>query len=87
MVKNPPANVGDAGLNCGSGGPPEEGNGNPLRYYAWEIPWKKSLVACSPWGHERDRQCIGINNRRWARDRHCRLELRTHVFMPRKGPS
>ena len=32
MVKNPPANVGDAGLNPTLGGPPEKGNGNPLQY-------------------------------------------------------
>ena len=32
VVKNPPANVGNAGLIHGSGGPPEEGNGNPLQY-------------------------------------------------------
>ena len=50
---------------------------------AWEIPWK-SLVGYSPWGYERDRHALGINNRSWARDRHYRLELRTHVFMPRE---
>ena len=32
MVKNPPANVGDAGLNPTLGGPPEKGNGNQLQY-------------------------------------------------------
>ena len=32
MVKNPPANVGDAGLIPGSGRFPGEGNGNPLQY-------------------------------------------------------
>ena len=32
MVKNPPANAGDAGLIPGSGRSPAEGNGNPLQY-------------------------------------------------------
>ena len=41
-VKNPPANAGDTGeasLIPGSGRPPGEGNGNPLQYPCWEIPW------------------------------------------------
>ena len=32
MVKNPPANVGDAGSIPASGRSPREGNGNPLQY-------------------------------------------------------
>ena len=32
MVKNPPANVGDAGSIPGSGRSPGEGNGNALPY-------------------------------------------------------
>ena len=32
VVKNPPANAGDAGLIPGSGRSPGEGNGNPLQY-------------------------------------------------------
>ena len=32
MVKNLPANAGDAGLIPGSGRSPGEGNGNPLQY-------------------------------------------------------
>ena len=39
MVKNPPANAGDVGLILGLGRSPEEGNGNPLQYTCWEIPW------------------------------------------------
>ena len=38
MVKNPPANAGDAGLIPGSGRPPREGNGNPLQYSCLESP-------------------------------------------------
>ena len=36
MVKNPPANAGDAGLIAGSGRAPGEGNGNPLQYSCLE---------------------------------------------------
>ena len=32
VVKNPPANAGDAGLIPGLGRSPGEGNGNPLQY-------------------------------------------------------
>ena len=32
MVKNPPANAGDAVLIPGLGRPPGTGNGNPLQY-------------------------------------------------------
>ena len=42
IVKKPPAKVGaagDEGLIPGSGRSPGEGNGNPLQYLAWEIPW------------------------------------------------
>ena len=38
-LKNSPANVGDTGSIPGSGGSPAEGNGNPLQYSCWEIPW------------------------------------------------
>ena len=41
MVKNPPANAGDSSLISGSGRSPGEGNGNPLKYLAWEIPWRE----------------------------------------------
>ena len=49
VVKNPPANAGnagDAGLIPGPGRSPGEGHGNPLQYSCLE-------VGCSPWGHER----------------------------------
>ena len=38
MVKNPPANAGDAGLIHGSGRSPGEGNGYPLQYSCLENP-------------------------------------------------
>ena len=39
MVKNTPANAGDAGSIPGSGRSPEEGNGNSLQYSSWENLW------------------------------------------------
>ena len=36
---NPPANAGDAGLIPGLGRCPGEGNGNPLQYSCWKVPW------------------------------------------------
>ena len=42
VVKNPPANTrntGDVGSIPGSGRSSGGGNGNPLQYFAREIPW------------------------------------------------
>ena len=39
VVKNPPANAGDAGLIPESGRSSGEGNGNPLQYSCLENPW------------------------------------------------
>ena len=39
--KNPTASAGDAGFIPGLRRSPAEGNGNPLQYLAWEIPWKE----------------------------------------------
>ena len=42
VVKNPPANVGasgDVSSVLESERSPGGGNGNPLQYSAWEIPW------------------------------------------------
>ena len=42
VVKNLPANAGDtrdAGLIPGLGRSPGIGNGNPLQYHGWKIPW------------------------------------------------
>ena len=38
VVKNPPANVRDAGLIPGLGRSPGEGNGNPFQYSCLESP-------------------------------------------------
>ena len=45
-------NAGDPGLIPGWGKSPEEGNGNPLQYSWWKIPWTGSLVGYSPWGRK-----------------------------------
>ena len=39
VVKNPLANAEDVGLIPGLGRSPGGGNGNPLQYPVWEIPW------------------------------------------------
>ena len=41
MVKNPPANAGDAHSIPGSARSPGEGNGNPLQYACLENPMDK----------------------------------------------
>ena len=37
--KESACNAGDLGLIPGLGRSPGEGNGNPLQYPAWKIPW------------------------------------------------
>ena len=39
LVKNLPVSAGDSGLIPGSGRSPGEGNGSPLQYSCWRIPW------------------------------------------------
>ena len=44
VVKNPPANVGDAGSIPGLGKSPREGNGNPLQY-----SWLENSMNMGAW--------------------------------------
>ena len=41
MVKSLAYNMGDPGLNPGSGRSPGEGHGIPLHILAWRIPWRE----------------------------------------------
>ena len=55
MVKNLPANAGDAGdksLISGLGRSPGGGNGNPLQYSCPESHGQRSLAGYSPRGHK-----------------------------------
>ena len=52
VVKNPPAEAGDAGSIPGSGRSPGGGNGNPLQYSGLENPMD---TGASLWG------CKGCN--------------------------
>ena len=69
MAKNPPANAGDAG-DIGSipglGRSPGEGNGNPLQYSCWEIPWTEEPGRLQFTGSQRVRHDLvtkkNINN-------------------------
>ena len=51
-AKESACNAGHLGLIPGSGRSPGEGNGNPLQYSCWRIPWTGSLVGYTPWGHK-----------------------------------
>ena len=56
MVKNPPANAGDAGSISGSGKSPplEEGMATHSSILAWRIPWTEDPgrhISRGPWGH------------------------------------
>ena len=55
MVKNPPANTGDvrdAG-SIPSSRSPAVGNGNPLQYSSWRIPWTEELAGLQSVGLHR----------------------------------
>ena len=58
VVENLPANAGDSGDASsvpGSKRSPGEGNGNPLQYFAWEIPWTEELDGLQSMGLQRVR--------------------------------
>ena len=52
VVKNPPANAGDADVGPGSGRSPGEGNGNPLIFLPGKPPGQRRLAGHSQWGHK-----------------------------------
>ena len=55
MVKNPPANAGDAGdmnLIPGLGRPLRGGNGNPLQYPCWENLMDRGVWQVIVHGHK-----------------------------------
>ena len=52
VVKNLPANAGDAGSIPGLGKSPGEGNGNPLQYSCLENPMDRAAWWASPWGRK-----------------------------------
>ena len=51
MVKNPPANAGEARSIPGSGRSPGEGDGNPV-FLPGKFHGQRSLAGCSPWAHK-----------------------------------
>ena len=59
VVKNPPANVGDAGSVPGWGTSPGEGSGYPLQYSCLGIPWTKEPNGLQSMGSQRVRHDLG----------------------------
>ena len=52
MVNNQSATRETLGSIPGSGRSLGEGDGNPLQYSCWGIPWMEELVGYSPWGRK-----------------------------------
>ena len=52
MVKNPPAMWETRVQSLGGEDPLEEGMATHSSILAWRIPWTRSLVGYSPWGHK-----------------------------------
>ena len=61
MLKNLPAMAGDLGLIPGSGRFPGEGNGYPLQYSFWKIPWTEVPNRLQPMGSQRIRHDWATN--------------------------
>ena len=53
VVKNPPANAGDAGSIPGFGRPPGEGNGNPLQFSCLRNPMTEKSDGLQSMGSQR----------------------------------
>ena len=68
VVKDSPANAGDAGSIPGPGRPPGKENGNPPQYTCLGNPtdggawWATKSQTVSPWGHK-ETQPWDLNNK------------------------
>ena len=52
VSKESACNAGDPCLIPKLGRSLGEGNGNPLQYSCWRIPWTEELGGLNPWGHK-----------------------------------
>ena len=70
-------NAGDAGLIPGLGRSPGEGNGNPLQYFAWKIPWTEESGGLHyiPWDHTE----LDTTECAWT---HTHTHTHTHTMCP-----
>ena len=62
MVKNPPANTGDAGSIPGSGRSPEGGHGNPLQYSCLENSMDREAWRATVYGVTKDSDTTELLN-------------------------
>ena len=80
VVKNPPANAGDArdvsSPGLGNKDPLEEGMASYASILAWKIPRQRSLVGYSSWGHKES------NTTEATARTHSRLTVRPHGLQP-----
>ena len=65
MVKNLPANAGDAGSIPALGRSPGVGNGTPLQYSCLENSMDH-LADCSPWGCKESDTSEGLSMHAWV---------------------
>ena len=54
MVKNTPADAGDMGSIPELGRSLGEGNGNPVQYLAWRIPWTEETGGIQSMGSQKN---------------------------------
>ena len=78
-VKVSACNAGDLGLIPGSGRSPGEGNGNPLQYLAWRIPWIEEPGGLQSMGSQR----VGHN---WATSLSLSDDLQKRCFLVLTDP-
>ena len=53
MVKNPPANAGDAGFSLGGEDPLEKEMATLCSIHAWKIPWTEEHGGLQPTGSQK----------------------------------
>ena len=53
MIKNPPANAGDAVLSLRGEDPLEKETATPSSILAWKIPWTEEPGGLQSWGRKR----------------------------------
>ena len=90
VIKNPPANAGDASSIPRSGGSPGEGNGNPLQYSCLGNPMDRRLWQAAVHGITKSQTWLSIHTHNTHLVLQClashpgtaHLELHTHCFVP-----
>ena len=87
VVKNVPANAGDAGdtgLMPELERSPEEGNGNPLQYSCWENPMERGAWRSTIHGVTKSQTLLSVQACARTHTQHTSLYTSTHTLSNKK---